>query len=267
MISPSPIRPSISQGFVRSAAESAYPDLWDGVEARYVPVLGATGSRLLDLSYRQDHADLLGGMEFEQGTLGSVVEGDGTGSGTYGIASASPNLGTGDFSITAHVKYDDWNSYRNVIAASGKSGPNDWILYQYSTGEMLLFGATYHCRWDVLGGAITDWFAVTVIRRSDVMEIWQDGVQLSFTEDLLTGGNYSFSNGKRLTIGSRDEAADREIDGQIAYLEIASVARTPAQIQMLHADPLAPFIRRRRTVGFVGGGGGSSTAKCIFVPF
>lgn len=43
-------QPSYKTGYAKSASESAYPELWDGLAGAWVPSLGNTGHALLDLS-------------------------------------------------------------------------------------------------------------------------------------------------------------------------------------------------------------------------
>jgi len=43
-------RPSYTQGFARSAAESAYPNLWNGLVGAWIPPLGPTGLTVRDVS-------------------------------------------------------------------------------------------------------------------------------------------------------------------------------------------------------------------------
>ncbi len=51
--------PSFSQGFARSAGESAHPDSWKGLTGLWVPQLGPTGTTIYDLSGHANHGTLI----------------------------------------------------------------------------------------------------------------------------------------------------------------------------------------------------------------
>lgn len=53
-------RPSFVTGYARSAAESAHPELWNGLVGAWVPALGVQGNTLFDLSGHGNQATLQG---------------------------------------------------------------------------------------------------------------------------------------------------------------------------------------------------------------
>ena len=82
----SPVRPSYKSGFARSAAESAYPGLWDGIYAAHVPELGPQPLNLAEVTGRRGF-DMNGTVKSLPTTTTTAVKpnADGTGATQYTI--------------------------------------------------------------------------------------------------------------------------------------------------------------------------------------
>ena len=52
--SPKQSKPSYKTGYAKSASESAYPELWEGLKHAWVPSLGSSGSAIVDLAGGSD---------------------------------------------------------------------------------------------------------------------------------------------------------------------------------------------------------------------
>jgi len=110
--------PSFQQGFARCAAESACPELWQGLVGAWAPSLGATGERLLDWSG--------GGRTAVNNSPYLTWQASDRGMALYGIAGSGstsvtiPAWTTGTtFSIAMFAKLDSVSAAYQTIASDG----------------------------------------------------------------------------------------------------------------------------------------------------
>lgn len=125
------LKPSLRQGYARSAGESKHPQLWKGLVGAWIPALGVTGNILHDISTFKNHGTL---TDMDAGTDWIVDEGswalDFAGDDDFvDISSLSPDstIGSGDFTICGRFKTTAANSERTVVSLGKEASTNDFF--------------------------------------------------------------------------------------------------------------------------------------------
>lgn len=124
-------------GFARNGAESAYPQLWDGLISSYAPKLGNTGSLIPDYSGRGNNGTQVGidpATDWTYGKLGQKL--DFVGDGQY--ITVPKDLGGARGTICAWVRptfnYNVGSPFsHNIVGAGAISGGFFYMYYDSST--------------------------------------------------------------------------------------------------------------------------------------
>lgn len=245
-------RPSYQQGFARSAAESAYPQLWSHFAASWATSLGPTGLRVIDSSGH--HRDgTINGATAEQFWNGQSAVLDG--SDDY-VEVGSDWLQDGsNYTLALSLKTDVVNQYK--AAFSRYSGNDDSVeVFVLSSGNRLGIGQFQSAAMRIEYSPISTgtWYRV-VLSVSDGNGIaWVNGINAGSYSDLhietLTGAG---------AIGRRSSGS-YHFDGEIRDVMWWNRSMSSAEAMVVTHDPLAPFRLRRRTQVRVVSGGSTWTA-------
>jgi hypothetical protein len=264
---PRQTQPSLKSGYARSASESAFPGLWDGMAGAWVPLLGPTGLQALNASGNYSVDNGLPLHPINNATAGAVWS-----TSEHGPVLSFTNndeeieLGTSRFSMgTDSVSI---HAFVNSIsgAASGFQGifsktKSDSVAKRYfvavreSTADVraTFVSATNNAVNVDSTSDIRDagWSSVTAVyNRRGGLALWINGVR----EGLGGISNYQ---GQDITdqtlvarVGAQSDASNNvasSFNGDLGAVFYYRRVLSPQEIKLLHADPLAPF-RKRSTV-------------------
>lgn len=249
--SPKPTQPSYKAGYAKSASESAYPNLWDGLVGAWMPGLGVTGGTLRDVSGNRNHGTLTNmdpATDWVTSEKGLVLDFDG--SNDY-VQTSDITLSAPQFTISLLVKFDLTSGTRTIACSSHyyAIGYDGNFLLRVKAGEIQF--ATYNGQSDEQfsgnAGSVTSnrWYHIVVTGDGTNSQIYKDGIrQLTFAQnktltDLSDGG---------LAIGDDINWLNGPLDGQVANALLYNRAITESEILDLSADSLAPFRQRRRAI-------------------
>lgn len=152
------ISPSYSQGFAKSAWESANPQLWRGLVGAWMPGLGNSGDTLFDWSGYGHHGIFGGtrGSEYPEWVMkpgGYAIESPGVRNGPVGhIAIGNWVISTGRITIVIKVqRTEDSPSDARIVSRSIGAGSteHDWML-----GNISL--TSFRTRLKITGTVYTD---------------------------------------------------------------------------------------------------------------
>jgi len=256
------IPPSYHQGYARSAGESELPDLWRGLVGLWVPALGITGGRLLDLSPNQEHATLI---DMDIGTdwviggnprmPGRALDFDGT-DDRVAIRSASTLVSFTEFTIEGWTKVVNLTDATMLYAEASNVDDDPIIsvshvdsggttLYEVIRRDNVAVGLVTST--DITGRVIANtWHHFVFVNESNTtFTSYVDGVQVA-------SGSYSAPGVITFTthnIGARVRSGGGFHVGQIGKCTTWSRALNAAEVLQLYTDPLAILRRRPRVLG------------------
>jgi len=227
--------PSFAAGFARSAAESAFPELWDGLFAAWAPVLGVQGVRLQDVARGKRTGSPVNAPTWAMSAIGPVLNFVAASSQYVTLSPLIPLHD--DFTIEALLKpiFVSDGASKTILAstvANQKFQINDnigggvtyliWRVYSGGNHPMVV-GAT-----NAISGKWQH-VAVTVKRDSDIF------LYLNGRQDGNGTDEYSY----RSSFGRIGYILSEIYNGQIAYLAYWNRALPPSQILDLKENSLA----------------------------
>ncbi len=218
-------RPTYAQGFARSAAESANPNLWKGLVGLWAPYLGPTGLTLFDWGGRKNNGTLTNGPTWAASRFGWVLNYT-AGADRYVDASAASYAALGTFSNVALVYINASPSAQQVILKAGTHG----FQYQDTADSLRYYNGAASI--DAAGAwTLGAWNHMAVTADGTTLRHYVNGQEVKSTAFTTAQPAIDF-------IGWYSAAQHRWI-GQIAEVIISSRAYTSAEIQHLHRDPYA----------------------------
>lgn len=241
-------RPSFATGYARSAAESASPNLFRGLVAAYLPILGNTGATW---------PDLIGGND---GTMTNALT-------DWGVSQYGPVvnfLSSDKVTTPTSSVWDISNMTAVILARPSTIGNTDTLLtkgnpasWQQVWDLQFIFTAGAWQYADSSGRRVrtdanTDWEAdkwtVGAVRvRNDTVaatdvQLFTAGVETAY--DIQDDGStHTDDTTHSLVIGSRGDG-NRQFEGDIAGVLYYQRLLTDNEIKTLTDDFVAPFRRR-----------------------
>ena len=264
MISAPPQTPNYGQGFARHPGESAYPELWDGLVALYVPCLGPTGGRVPNWSsHGPAHDGTLSGMDAGQDWVNTrfgwaVDLPASTGHIDCGNPSALAISGRPNISVFGLIKLEDSISYRGIWDNSeGTTAP----LFRFSLGSYLTQlrlvigdGTDYGSFYSDSGVVELDkWLHVGVTVAADnTIAFYCNGARrgVNTLDRDLAPSTASWKMGRAMGF------PDRGLGGLMAVLAVYDRAVPASTAQRLCRLPAAPLCPRRRVLSMLPAIGG-----------
>lgn len=234
--------------FARYRDEAAIPELWDRLVSIYCPILGHTGSRLVD--YRR---------RFETSISGTVAWAVRDGLPFWRVNNAAhtlpPNVTTEDKAISVVVlaRPDNFQAFKHI----GGRHPDFFMAHnssdiRFAINDVQARGST------PTNNQIYSWCGTY---NGVNIKLYQDGEEVASTAHTNVIGNTG-----TFCVGSYGVAPTNPIypyDGDIGQFLVYNRVLTKKEIILLSKDPLAPFRRRRRRY-FVPAGGGGTNSSDIF---
>jgi len=246
--------PSFAQGFVRSPGESANPELWPNLGG-WVPALGATGSKLFDVSGRGHHGALVAmdASDWVPTQKGLALDLDG--SAEYVTIADDPLWDlSGDFSICGSMYLRNTDTH-HMWVSHGVYGTGWYVDIGYGDQTAFVCDSDF-IRWAV--PPTNQWVHVAIVKQgsaADNARCYYNGVLQSIAiHDTL--GNPS-ANAYALCLGARHTPA-YYVDGLLGEVYLYSHALQSAEVRRLYVDPLAPFRPRWPIFPVVGGAPGGA---------
>jgi hypothetical protein len=243
------IRPLASwqQGFARNQFEcpAKFRSLWKGLVGAWVPALGPTGSRLVDVGSNKFHGTFTSidpSTDWIVSDLGYALNFDGV---DDRIAAGTFTVTTGVISIVVRVTYDAFPDEDPRIVIKGDTFPYRWSLDSEDTTSEVKLRINTGTLDSIQGGTIVFGTRTHVVGTYDGsnMRLYQDAVQVATAAK--TGALLSSTEGVYFG-GGID--ADRYFDGKISEIRIYNRPLQVAEIELDSANPLGWLKRRRRSV-------------------
>lgn len=256
---PSQVRPSIKSGYARSASESAFPALWDKLSAAAVPGLGNTGVTLHDFGPRNWDVAW-------SGTAGITEWAIKDGKTTWFL-----NVDNDD--EVAIENHSEGGKQLSVFASwyqhALTDGTGHWLVNKRSAGAaseqnwqvVIANDSGYYLRgqcWDTAQTQLTaqnptaittGWHTGVAVYGHAVgdvaVELWQDGEYVASSGTLA---NARYHNIRDVIIGKAAWGTSLRARAYFESTLIYERGLSPQEIQLLHADPLAPFRLRRQVM-------------------
>jgi len=258
------VRPSYKTGFARSAAESAYPGLWDSLLGAWCSSLGPTGDTLHNVVHPGEDG-VFTNMDpatdwTVSGDQGWVINSE---DASEYVAITSPTLDNlvtvSGFTASVWVRVDALHGASNAeatIFAKTVGGvwysawaliiDSDNLYWNISTTQP----ATESCNEAGFSAKhLGKWIHVVGVH--DQLDSSSD--QRLYVNGVEVGENYSApspsKNGSGLiTLGGSEPLSTRfTLDGATANAMVWDRPLQPSEIRQLYRDPLAPFRQRRFT--------------------
>lgn len=242
--------PGYRSGFARSGAEAAWPELWDRASVLLGIGLGETGS-----------GDLINwGNSPSQGVLTSMDHNNWSRSrGMLGLTCvpvadsinvadhASLDVGAGDFTVSAWVKTT--SGPFDAIGGRGTTALN-WTLWGVHTGGAARFDIDDDVsKKSVVGTTVVNdgaWHHIVAMKRAGWTYVFVDRKQDAPPTDATA--TVSIDGGGAMGIFETGWGAN-VFDGMAGgTFGLWRRGLTDREVQLLYADPLAPFVARRREV-------------------
>ena len=263
--SPKQSQPSYKAGYAKSASESAYPELWDGLVGAWVPGLGPTGTKVFDASGRSHNA-LLTAMDpatdwVRQGEH-TALDFDGTSDYLEVEESSRAEWAfvqnTLDFTISLRFRVNELGT-RDILFGTTASSNEKGFWAQVLTDGRFQFNAFNSVGTNTANRTVTaaqsesgsinalQWHSVVIVGDSEnfACRIHVDGVDTTSFVTPFSG----FATGdstRSLNIGRSNLSSTIDpLDGQIASFAIWDKSLGSTSVKRLSADPLAPFRQRR----------------------
>lgn len=244
--------PSFKTGFARNQSESANPNLWQGLVGAWVPSMGPTGSRLLDLSGYRNHAVITATMsglwQVSSGRWSIDLDGSPECVDLSASSSGIPRqlkMGTGSFSVVASIKRVGAQINNSRLFCVG-SVVNRYEVY-FTTGatnfsvddNTTKTDCTYSYQ---VSTSSFDKFVFVHNKRADTLAIYLNGQK---EQEVTNNTNTSIDEDTSAFIGSIGGSSFYWV-GQISSFLIYKRALSPAEIMQFNTDENALFLPRLR---------------------
>jgi hypothetical protein len=238
-------QPSYKAGYAKSASESAYPELWDGLVGAWMPSLGVTGiERVFDVIGR-NHGVI---ADSEAGDIKpNYLHLDADGGGTFGeYMRADQQQMTLPFTLTSRARLTDPAEPMFFFSAYQRndSGRYYHALSGSTDGKITVSSRD---RFDLDSDAsvsglfeVGEWVNVVAVFREDRHDAYLNGRHVA-------GGTVTAGlNADMILVGTlRLDFSAARGTGDFSSVLYHDRALSPKEIQDLNADPLAPFRQRR----------------------
>ncbi len=241
--------PSWKQGFARSQAESAFPNLWTNLRGLWAPALGPTGVQLFDVSGQRNHGAItdmdpatdwvpgdprVGGyaLEFVANQDNRVI---------IPVGNDALNI-SGDFAIVALINPGVIAENDYVFHHVGGAGEGfDGYSLDFTNSD----GLRFYDGQNFINGdnntlSVGTWHCVAVSIAGTAATIWVDG---SPAGSGTAGSQRAFSGLAHIGAAGFDLFM---YTGKIAFIAIYSRCLAPSEIQHLSRNHLAMLRRRSR---------------------
>jgi len=266
--------PNLSQGYARSEAESAYPNLWKGLRGLWLPGIRTGGfgtNAVRDFSGRAHHGTMNGSMTTDD----------------WVIVSRRPGLGGYALDIDGVNDYVDLGtSSRNLLVGATESTLLMWVYDKDSTLDTLV--GTYNVAGagfavevnrvapvvndpgkiyvflrdaaanDLSGNSTNDvittntlyHIAVVADYRDSTITMYVDGNSVAFSYDSQDSLGSMDAWGQNLYLGALNNVGSvaRPVLGRIADVRIYDRALKPYEIRQIYRGA-SPLTLRQRVVG------------------
>jgi len=268
--SPRQSEPSYKAGYAKSAAESANPELWDGLKGAWMPSLGSVGGILRDAA----------GHGNDGASSRSAFNGTAAGVKKYGVQAVTYDyfgVGTSDLSNDYLVIDGGINPKRLTVSVLARlnSSSNDagadarwsiageydnttnrrqWQLAPFSTGDNIIklvlsstganFGV-YDFETDMQQGV---WYHIVATYDGNSVRGWVNGKEEAISlnsGNAITGDLYESSVDMRIGSIVQQSSDNGVWRGDIGDLCVWDRALDPVEVQELFRDSAAPFRQRR----------------------
>jgi len=216
----------------RRKDQAKYPQAWDELEAAWYPGAGPSGTRLYDLSGRDNHCTLTNGPTWVDAQGGKAIQLDGV--NDFGIVSAKNlNVGSGSFSFWASSTVaGNYRLLGNRDAATG-AGVDLYVTsggsigaYNTSIGSLLSPGSLF-----LFDGTMNHY---SILIESGVgLKMFRNGTPLYST---ATAGSINSSNND-FYIGRFPPSAIQFFNGRFADILIHSRALRNDEVKLLAQRP------------------------------
>lgn len=235
------ITPSWTNGFARSAGESAYPELWKGLVGAWVPALGPTGLTLHDFSSYKNNAILSGiipSVDWLSCQLGYAIYFNGN-SGTKGTISHNTILNL-SIPFTISLSFGGFITIDNLVVLEKNS--NSGYSIQIDSGKIQInygYNGTGSIKNNVMINDNKFHVASFVLNNTGEGGASQyiDGKKVDL---ILNSPNApAYGTNTPVYIGSRDGLYG--FPGIIGNIFFHNRILLPNEISMLHSDMNSPF--------------------------
>jgi len=243
-------RPSYHQGLAYSASESAYPGSWKGLVGAWVPALGNTGNRVLDVSSVKNHATI-DDFRAQDWHISNNPRVPGT---TYEL---NPSSLTNSFNMPANAQQNltEPLSVTAIIFPENVGGDNlmygAWNTADVSEGWGFDLAPTGGLRiWDGTAFRASTTGLITINTWNHVAVTIDNASLCSFYVNGVAAGTAAcsaitlFSN--QNVIGAESDGDGRDFDGFISSVRLYNRALNAGEIWLDYQVSLAPFILRRQ---------------------
>ena len=243
--SPKQTQPSYKAGYAKSAAESAYPELWRNLIRAWVPALGNGGTSLRELITKSQ--DAIQGT-FSESTWGMSANGayvffDGTDS-NYIYSTIEPDK---PMTVVTLQKADANGVCLSI--SDPTQAANQWYVSVLSNGEGRL-GARSPNFVDAETSNRVEPYEVCsivgVIRSSTLREVYLNG---DIANKGVSTTSVSTASQTRIMLGGLGDSTPGYQDSKILAALVFDRALSEEEIAVIGKDPLAPF-RQRRSIPF-----------------
>ena len=254
------ILPSYSQGFARSAAESAAPGLWAGLAGAWLPFLGPTGTVLRDWGGRQNHGTLtnMTGADWVMGDKGWALDfPDADDAITVGDVPIFDDLTA--FTWLMRVKHDTTAADHDLVVRGTHDAMAPFLLWMDNAGtdsyKMIVTsgGAGSGAKTSAFTPVAGVWYdlAFTFLASTE-MRLYIDGVEDANSPFATGEGTLNNTGiGDNVVRFGNDAAGTKGLDGQIGHAMFYTRVLTANEIAQLYADPFGMF--RMRQIASLGG--------------
>ena len=244
--------PNLSQGYARSEAESAYPNLWKGLRGLWLPGIrtGGMGTNAVrDFSGRGNHGTMNGSMTTDDWVISKIrpglsgyaldFDGIGTASGDYVHVTDNVHIAPMYITVSMWVKFDSVNNV-NFPVPLERLPVNQNYLFVLNADDKPI--------WRIVVGTVLKDATATAVVPTNTWELWT-GTYDGTTSRLYRNANLAASLG---VTGAIDDVAGNLVFGgqpgggnasdcKIADVRIYDRALKPYEIRQIYrgASPLA----------------------------
>lgn len=239
------VRPSWKSGFARSAAESAHPGLWEGLQGLWVPALGPTGLTLFDVSGRKNHGALTNMDPATDWVLGSprtgghALDHDGTDDVVSGAVSV-PGL---PITIAARLRSHD-QTWRSLFGVTDDTESYGYYFYAGAAEdqvELLSKNAGGGNGCSAPGATENEWLSLAgVFDATGYITAYVDGRVVG-----TNGGPWGKDQAVTKFCLGLTPASANEFDGEIESFSVYDRALLASEVEQLHYEPNARLTLRR----------------------
>lgn len=232
---------NVATGFARNAAESAHPGLWEKMIGAWLPILGVTGTRIIDFSGRRYHGTFEGGMDvsnwgIQRGVRCLSLDGATNGE-RINCGDPSTTIFSSDFAWTALTWFDDTSNTRPI--GKRTSGINGCHFQIQNSLSLLRFQANGTNVDGTINATANTWERLTITRSvAGDVSYWCNGVNTDNKTNTVDGSEA----GADMLIGKRGDQGSNMWDGRCAAMIVHERELPRSDIQLLHGNILSPWI-------------------------